>query len=164
MEDRIRGIISFLTRSPDVSLTWQPRDWSAGLVWRYTLFQIPALALLLIILIVIQQWIAMPAWLVWGLVIIWIIKDVALFPVTWRAYDWDDARKANSMVGRQGVVQEQLSPEGSVRVRGELWRARITEEGSPIDKGEAVRVREICGLTLVVEKVAEEHHLKDQKN
>ena len=136
MEDKIRGVISFFTRSPDVSLTWQTRDRSAWLVWRYTLFQIPALALLLIILIVIQQWVEMPAWFVWGLVIIWIIKDVALFPLTWRAYDRDHARKANSMVGRQGVVQEQLSPEGSVRVRGELWRARIKGEGSPIDKGE----------------------------
>ena len=161
MKDKIRGIASFFTRSLDVPLTWRRRDWSAQLVWRYTLLQIPVLALIVIILIVIQQWVELPAWFTWGLVTIWVIKDVALFPLTWRAYDWDHAGEANSMVGRQGVVQERLSPAGSVRVRGELWQARLMGEGSPIDKGEVIQVREIRGLTLFVEQVTEEYPPKD---
>ncbi len=127
------------------------RGWSARLVLRYTLLQIPGLALLVLILIVIQQWVEFPAWFTWGLVIIWVVKDVALFPLVWRAYDWDGAGDANSIVGLRGVVQERLSPSGSVQVRGELWQARVMGDGPLIDKGEVIQVREIRGLTLFVE-------------
>jgi len=161
MEDKIRGIVSLFTRSLDAPLLRKKGDWSARLVWRYTLLQIPVLALIVIILIVIQQWVELPAWFTWGLVIIWVIKDVALFPLIWRAYDWDHAGESNSMVGRQGVVQERLSPAGSVRVRGELWQARLMRDGSPIDKGEVIQVREIRGLTLLVEQGTEKYPLKD---
>lgn len=161
MEDKIRAIANFFTRSRSIPLTHRRQDWAARLVLRYTFLQIPALALIVISLIVIQQWVELPAWFTWGLIIIWIIKDVALFPLTWRAYDWDHAGEANSMIGRQGIVQEQLSPIGSVRVHGELWRARQIEEGPPIDKGEVVQVREIRGLTLFVEQVTEKHPPKD---
>jgi len=161
MEDKIRGIAKLFTRSRTVVLTHQKQDWTARLVLRYTFLQIPALALIAIGLIVIQQWVELPAWFTWGLVIIWIIKDVALFPLTWRAYDWDHAGEATSIIGRQGIVQEQLAPIGSVRVHGELWRARQMGEGSPIDRGKVVRVREIRGLTLLVEPVTEKHPLKD---
>jgi membrane protein implicated in regulation of membrane protease activity len=161
MEDKIRSITGFFTRSLDAPLFLKKRNWVARLVWRYTLLQIPVLALIVIILIVIQQWVELPTWFTWGLVIVWVIKDVALFPLTWRAYDWDHAGEANSMVGRQGVVQERLSPVGSVRVHGELWQARLMREGSPIDKGEVIQVREIRGLTLFVEQVTEKYPPKD---
>lgn len=161
MEDSIRGVASFFTRSLDAFLFLKKRDKAVQLVLRYTLLQIPALALIVITLIVIQQWVELPAWFTWSLVIIWVIKDVFLFPLTWRAYDWDHAGEVNSMVGRQGIVQERLSPAGSVRVRGELWRARLMGERSPIDKGEVVRVREIRGLTLFVEQVTEKYPPKD---
>jgi membrane protein implicated in regulation of membrane protease activity len=161
MVDKIRGIAGFFTRSRVAPLIRKKQDWSARLIWRYTLLQIPVLALIVIILIVIQQWVELPGWFTWGLVIIWVLKDVALFPLTWRAYDWDHAGEANSMVGRQGVVQERLSPTGSVRVRGELWQARLLEDGPPIDKGEVIQVREIRGLTLYVEQVTEKYPLKD---
>lgn len=161
MKDKIRDIADFFTRSLDVPLTRRRRVWSARLVWRYTLFQVPALALMVMIMIVIRQWVELPAWFAWGLVIIWVIKDVALFPLTWRAYDRDHAGEANSMVGRQGVVQERLSPVGTVRVGGELWQARLMEAGSPIDKGEIIQVRDIRGLTLFVEQVTEKCPPKD---
>ncbi len=160
MEDKIRGIAGLFTRSLDAPFFLKKRDWSARLVWRYTLLQIPVLALIVLILIMIQQWVELPAWFTWGLISIWIIKDVAFFPLTWRAYDWDHAGEANSMVGRQGVVQERLSPAGSVRVHGELWQARLMADGSPIDKGAVIQVREIRGLTLLVEQVTEKYPQK----
>jgi len=55
------------------------------------------------------------------------------------------------MVGALGVAEtdlEPLGPSGKVFVHGELWEARARE---PITKGTRVRVREIEGLTLVVE-------------
>jgi membrane-bound serine protease (ClpP class) len=52
------------------------------------------------------------------------------------------------MIGLVGVAQTDLDPAGEVLVRGELWKARTAER---IPQGARVRVREIEGLTLVVE-------------
>ncbi|MCB0162930.1 MAG: NfeD family protein [Anaerolineae bacterium] len=151
MKDRIRVVAGFFIRILYAPLFLKKQDWSARLVFRYALLQIPGLALLVLILIVIQQWVELPAWFTWGLVIIWVVKEAALFPLLWRAYDWDHAGDANSMVGLRGVVQKRLSPTGSVRVRGELWQARVMGDGPPIYEGEVIQVREIRGLTLFVE-------------
>jgi membrane-bound serine protease (ClpP class) len=56
------------------------------------------------------------------------------------------------MIGLKGVAHTDLDPEGSVIVHGELWRARTTGR---IPQGTRVRVREIEGLTLVVESAQE---------
>ena len=55
---------------------------------------------------------------------------------------------AESLVGATAVVVSPCHPIGSVRLNGELWRARC-EAGAR--EGEAVRVRALDGLTLVVE-------------
>ncbi len=55
---------------------------------------------------------------------------------------------AEGMVGEAGVVVEACDPSGTVRVRGEIWKARC-ELGAAI--GEAVRVSGVEGLTLAVD-------------
>jgi len=127
------------------------RRWSARVAVRYALLQVPGLALLVVLLIVVQRWVDLPAWFSWGLVALWVAKDVILFPFTWRAYDWHRSGDANSMVGARGVTEEQLAPSGYIRVHGELWKAEVMGDGPPIDRGEAVRVRAIRGLTLLVQ-------------
>lgn len=87
----------------------------------------------------------------WGLVAVAVgatldIAETGLF--IW----WSKRRKATvgleSMVGKRGVVVSDLWPEGQVRIGGELWRARC--EGG-CDSGTDVVVRDVQGLTLVVE-------------
>jgi len=56
------------------------------------------------------------------------------------------------MVDSVGVAKTDLEPLGKVLVHGELWDARARQ---PIAKGTRVRVREVEGLTLVVEPVPE---------
>jgi membrane-bound serine protease (ClpP class) len=56
------------------------------------------------------------------------------------------------MIGLIGVARTDLDPAGEVLVRGELWGARTTGR---ILRGARVRVREIEGLTLVVESAQE---------
>lgn len=56
-----------------------------------------------------------------------------------------------SMLGLSAVVRIPLAPVGQVEVRGELWRARMIDLMSA-DVNDQVRVREIEGLTLLVEK------------
>ena len=132
------------------------RRWSARVVVRYALLQVPALALLVVLLIVVQRWVDLPAWFTWGLVALWVAKDAVLFPFTWRAYDWHRSGDANSMVGARGITEEQLAPSGYIRVHGELWKAEMMGDGPSIDRGEAVRVRGIRGLTLLVQRDNEE--------
>ena len=59
------------------------------------------------------------------------------------------------MIGLTGVVVEDLNPEGMVKVRGELWRAK-SKFGKPIEKGRKVRVVDMEGLTLIVVREKEE--------
>jgi membrane-bound serine protease (ClpP class) len=70
----------------------------------------------------------------------------------WFWWRWTHRRRAvvgvEALVGAAGEVTEACRPEGWVRVRGELWRARC-EAGA--DPGDRVRVRTVDGLTLVVE-------------
>jgi membrane-bound serine protease (ClpP class) len=56
------------------------------------------------------------------------------------------------MVHSEGVAKTDLAPYGKVLVHGELWDARARQ---PIAKGTRVRVREVEGLTLVVEPAPE---------
>lgn len=55
---------------------------------------------------------------------------------------------AEALVGRRAVVSADCLPEGQVRVAGELWRAQCRAGARA---GEEVVVREVDGLTLVVE-------------
>ena len=127
------------------------RGWSTRVVVRYAVFQVPAMALLVLILILVRPWVNIPAWIAWGIITLWVVKDVILFPFVWRAYDTGRAGTANSMVGARGTVKDRLAPSGYVQVRGELWQAEVMGGGPPIDKGQGVRVREICGLKLLVQ-------------
>jgi membrane-bound serine protease (ClpP class) len=55
---------------------------------------------------------------------------------------------AEALIGERAEVVSPCAPEGTVRLRGELWRAR---SGSPASEGESVRVTRVDGLTLEVE-------------
>jgi len=127
------------------------RRWSARVVVRYTVLQVPALVLLVLILTLVRRWAGIPAWFVWGLVGLWVVKDVIMFPFVWRAYDTDRTRTANSMVGSRGIAKDRLAPSGHIRVRGELWQAEVMGGSPPIERGQRVWVRGISGLKLLVQ-------------
>ena len=127
------------------------RRWSRRVVIKYTLLQLPALVFLALILHLIRLWVQMPAWLIWGMVGLWVVKDVILFPFVWRSYDQDRLGDANSMVGLHGVAKDRLAPSGYVEVHGELWQAEVMEGASPVENGGSIRVRGIRGLTLIVQ-------------
>ena len=119
---------------------------------RYILLNIPGLAAVILILIIIQHWIILPAWLFWSIIGFWIIKDVVLFPVVWRAYDWERPGRSWSMVGEYGVAKDRLGPSGYVKIRGELWRAEKLGDGPPIEAGRPIQVIKMEGLTLFVKQ------------
>ena len=65
---------------------------------------------------------------------------------------WSKRRRAavgaESLVGKRGVAVDALTPEGQIKVDGELWRARCTGYAAP---GTPVVVTGIDGLTLDVD-------------
>ncbi len=126
------------------------RGWSTRILVRYALLQLPALTLLALILILVNRWVDIPTWLVWGILALWAAKDAILFPFVWRAYDWNRSKVADPMVGERGITKDRLAPSGYVKVRGELWKAEIMEGDPPIEKGEGIKVGGIRGLTLLV--------------
>jgi membrane protein implicated in regulation of membrane protease activity len=127
------------------------RRWSRRGVIKYSLLQLPALVFLALILHLIRLWVQMPAWLIWGMVCLWVVKDVILFPFVWRSYDQDRLGDANLMVGLHGVAKDRLAPSGYVEVHGELWRAEVMEGAPFVESGGGIWVRGIRGLTLIVQ-------------
>ena len=127
------------------------KGWSARIVLRYALLQLPFTALLIVILILTRKWVNLPIWLLCGLVALLIIKDVALYPLVWRSYDPDSPALTNQMEGARGIAIEDLHPTGYVEIGAERWQAEVTGDGSSIRRGQRVRVRGIRGLTLLVQ-------------
>ena len=126
------------------------RRWSTQALVKYTLLQLPVIVLLTIALFVIRQWVDLPLWLIVGIIALWTIKDIAMFPVVWRAYDQSRPGDATSIVGMRGTATERLAPSGYVQIRGELWLAEVMQGDKPIERGKRVLVVGIEGLTLLV--------------
>ena len=125
--------------------------WSLATILKYALFQLPEIAVIAVILIFLEKWGVISARVAYGLIAAWIIKDVLLYPFLWKAYTFGSAKDANPMIGQVGSVKDRLAPTGMISVRGELWKARITDGAQPVEKGRHVRVVSIDGLTLMVE-------------
>jgi membrane-bound serine protease (ClpP class) len=60
---------------------------------------------------------------------------------------------STGIVGLTGIAQTAIAPEGTVFVRGELWRARSQMK---VSRGENVRVTGVEGLMLDVESEKDE--------
>jgi len=127
---------------------------SVRILLRYTLLQLPGVAVLLLFLILVQRWVMIPSWLMWCLLGIWVAKDMVLYPFIWRSYDWDGADANHKMIGTRGIAKDRLNPSGYIIVRGELWKAEV-DEGDVVEKGEKVLVSGIQGLTLLVKAETE---------
>jgi len=117
---------------------------------RYTRYQLPGLLLIAAVLFLVYQFIAYPLWIaftIWGL---WLVKDIVLFPFTWKAYIRDERDKLVGKTGR--VVQTFRDGHGRVLVDGEYWKALAHTEAS-IAIGQNVTVENVQGLYLVVTPV-----------
>jgi membrane-bound serine protease (ClpP class) len=87
----------------------------------------------------------------WGLVAVAIgalleIAEASFF--IWYSKRRQASVGVDSLVGKRGVAIDALWPEGQVRIRGEIWKARCR---GGCDPGAAVVVRQIDGLVLEVD-------------
>jgi membrane protein implicated in regulation of membrane protease activity len=120
------------------------------IVLRYALYQIPDMAILVLILFVLHQWVDLSLWLTIGLVSLWMVKYVLVFTFVWPAYNKPRPGDVKSLIGTEGIAEERLDPSGYIRVHGELWRAEVIGKTIPIEKGQTVLIERACGLTLLV--------------
>ncbi len=106
--------------------------------WRYTAFQVPGWIIAIVGGWLLHRWLGIPLWVASGVLVVWVIKDYALYPVLRSAYELDHKRPIDRLVGEHGTASDGLSPSGYIRVRGELWRARsedVQVEGDVEGKG-----------------------------
>jgi membrane-bound ClpP family serine protease len=128
---------------------------------RYTVFQIPGLALVgaLLAIAVRFEWLGtLGACVLAGL---WLLKDAALYPFLRDAYEGSGAMsEARRWRGQQGRAREDLNPAGYVLVAGELWRAEAVESDVPIHAGERICVEGAKGSTLKVRRIQGDETLR----
>jgi membrane-bound serine protease (ClpP class) len=88
-----------------------------------------------------------------ALLVVAIVAVGALF--SWKVWKAQKQERVltgwEELMGAEGDVRVALAPVGQVFIQGALWRARVTGEGNQVPVGERVRVRDVDGLTLVVE-------------
>ena len=120
---------------------------------RYTLFQIPDLILLSLGLAAAVRWWGLPVLAAYGLVALWIAKDIIMYPILRVAYESGGSSGVDGIHGALGVVTQPLVPSGYVRLGSELWKAELVPGSETVSVGSAIRVVEVRGLTLVVEPV-----------
>jgi len=124
----------------------------AKAIIKYALLHVIELGAVVLALVLVRHYFALPSWLMATILVLWILKDIALFPKVRRAYAVDDNRPVKQLMGLEATVTTGLDPVGYVRVRGELWRAEISDPRFPAKKGEKTKVVDAKGITLVVER------------
>ena len=62
---------------------------------------------------------------------------------------------ADALIGKDGVVVDEIdniAGTGSVKISGQMWTARSTDENIPIASGKIVTAKAIQGVKLIVEE------------
>jgi membrane protein implicated in regulation of membrane protease activity len=134
----------------------KPARPSVRIAIKYFLLQLPGQIAFILILLLVRQWLEIPAYLVLGLLGFWVSKDIFLFPFLWRFHDPNYYPDRFRMIGRKGFTLTRLNPDGYVQVQGERWQAGIYEEQASIKQGEAICVEAINGLKLTVRPCTED--------
>lgn len=88
-----------------------------------------------------------------GVMVAWVAFGIWLFIFTTRTLGKQVPVGLPSMIGTKGKVASRLSPEGMVRIKGELWGA--TSAGGDVDAGEEVVVVSEDGLMLSVRRAGD---------
>jgi membrane-bound serine protease (ClpP class) len=117
---------------------------------RYLIFQIPGWAVGAVVGVGLVHWNVIPNWLAvlgfFGLV----LKDLAFYPLLRSAYETKVKSGSEALVGKKGIAQGNLSPEGYIRINLELWRAVADSGGPEIASGTEVEVVRAEGMKLIV--------------
>ena len=124
--------------------------WPSRSFWSYALLQLPDTLAAGAGLWFLQAWAVLSVGWAVSLFVLWVAKDLALYPVV-RGVLVPRGTESNPLVGARAVTQEALAPRGLVRLGSEIWQAESWSPGRTIAPGTPVVVRATRGLTLIVE-------------
>ncbi|GIW42147.1 MAG: hypothetical protein KatS3mg076_2724 [Candidatus Binatia bacterium] len=127
-----------------------------GTFGRYLLFQIPGWIAVGVLVVLADSLEILSARVGTAILALWVVKDFALYPLVRAAYEKPGSDGKTDLAGARGTALTDISPRGSVRVRGELWRAELAATSPPVRAGEEVEVVSSRGLTLVVRNAGRE--------
>jgi membrane-bound serine protease (ClpP class) len=99
---------------------------------------------------------------IWGLILLMLafgVYQVVTYRLGRRAIDRKPVLSLESIVGCCGKTSTRLTPDGYVKVKGELWRAFST--GLNIDEGTEIVVMEVKRLTLLVAPALRNNRIED---
>jgi membrane protein implicated in regulation of membrane protease activity len=94
--------------------------------------------------------IVLPAWALCLALVVFAIYSYIMYRIGHPTISYKKVNAPESIVGSTGMVEKALTPDGFVRVRGELWKAR-SDDGN-LAKDQEVTVSGIDGLKLTVNK------------
>ena len=60
---------------------------------------------------------------------------------------------SEDLIGEIAKVDAEISPEGTIKIMGEIWNVRMDDENTSVKKGDKVEVVGKEGLTLIVKRV-----------
>lgn len=118
---------------------------------KYLLLQIPGLLVAAVVLVALWQWGKVSGTTAAFGLLLWVGKDLALYPFLRPAYRSDVPTGTDRLLGRSAVVRRRLEPAGYVLVQGELWRAEVPVSHPPVPVATAVKVVGARRFTLIVE-------------
>lgn len=130
--------------------TLQKPTWNRKTVLRYVALQLPGIVLVSTILWGMHAVFGISERMVWALLLFWIVKDTLLFFFVWPAYQVIEGDGWYSLNGLRGEVRKPLQPEGVIRIRGVLWKARVEDELAVIPAGTQVEIVGREGIRLIV--------------
>ncbi len=121
-----------------------------GVFSTYVLLQLPDTIVAALVLFALHRWAALsPEWAA-GAFLVWIVKDIAMYPVVRSAFA-PSLTGPETFIGARGIAEDALDPVGYVKLDGERWRAETLQPRQIIPGGTPVVVRAVQGLTFVVE-------------
>ncbi len=117
---------------------------------RYLFFQIPGWVIAAVVAVGLRHWEIVPLWVAVLGFSLWVLKDLAFYPLLRSAYESHVKSGSEALVGKKGVAQSDITPEGYIRINGELWRAVAEPAGVVIAAGTDVEVLGAEGMKVVV--------------
>ena len=111
--------------------------------------QAAAIAVLIIVVLPILG-INIPVWGIVSILTAYAVFAYIMYRISHPTVLYKPVSSPEAIVGKDGVVEVELKPEGYVRVEGELWKAACPR--GDLYKGDMVVVTGMEGLKLTVEK------------
>jgi len=124
--------------------------WNKKTLVRYILFQIPGIILVGTVLWGMHGLLNVSTRTAWALMLLWLAKDALMFVFVWPAYQASEGDGLYSLIGLQGEVRRPLRPEGYIRIRGVLWKAKAESGILPVPAGTKVDIVGREGILLIV--------------